>query len=140
MTAMSRRAYGYALGGLLEYRQEPPVQAETALLGVDSVPAQHPLSAPPAGYEGAVPLNALGVRIGEVRRLERDAQGRAQAVLVIGGARDVLGLFDFGGAEVRVSAERLAFGRERVAAATFANDVSAVRTDLGDASVLTAAR
>lgn len=115
------------------------------LVDIDAATAPDRQPAAFAGYEGAVLLNAMGVRIGEISGMRADAEGQLWALVVIGGVRDLLGFLDFGGSRIQVPASRLAFGKEQtsgpvmVAAATFATDLSDVRDELGDPSVLTAA-
>lgn len=69
-----------------------------------------PSGAGKEAYEGALLINAQGIRIGEVRRVSPAEAGRSEAVLVLGGARDVLGLFDWGGTRVTMPADRLLYG------------------------------
>jgi hypothetical protein len=64
-------------------------------------------------YQDAVLLNALGLRIGELDHLQTSESGPAEAVLVLGGGQDVLGLFDVGGTERIVPADRLLFGKRQ---------------------------
>lgn len=63
-----------------------------------------------AQYHGALLINAHGVRIGEVESIEARG-GQATATIILGGWRDVLGLFDLQGTRQRVPAGQLLYGR-----------------------------
>ncbi|MGK7295647.1 MAG: hypothetical protein ACNS61_07470 [Candidatus Wenzhouxiangella sp. M2_3B_020] len=69
---------------------------------------------PPVGqlqqYDGALLLNAHGVRIGEVEAVAQEGD-QATATIVLGGWRDWLGLFDAEGLRRRVPAGRLLYGK-----------------------------
>jgi hypothetical protein len=91
-------------------------------------------------YQDAVLLNALGIRIGEVVRLQPSAGGPAEAVLVLGGGQNVLGLFDIGGTERTVPAHNLRFGKRQtigavhVALATLASSARQIENTMPMAS------
>jgi hypothetical protein len=83
---------------------------------VEAAPTEHP-SLPEqrvwSDYQDAALLNAMGVRLGKVTRLQASTNGSAAAVLTLGGAQDVLGLFDIGGIERIVPADTLLFGKRQ---------------------------
>jgi hypothetical protein len=81
--------------------------AATAATASESLP---PTQETWSTCRGAMLINALGIRIGEVARLWLAEQGTLQAVLSLGGSYDVLGLFDIGGTIVTVPAHTLLFG------------------------------
>jgi hypothetical protein len=65
-------------------------------------------------YNGAKVLNARGVRVGEIRRIEND-----EAVMSIGGVAGLFGFLDFGGQEVRVPLDHVLLGEPRSIGSTF---------------------
>lgn len=85
-------------------------RAVRLLSAADAAEIRIPSATGVEGYDGAHLLDARGVRIGEVEGVED-----GEAVIVLGGARDVWGLFDLGTADarLRVPADRLVFGPAR---------------------------
>lgn len=70
-------------------------------------------------YEGAVVMNALGIRIGEVDAVGTSANGERSVAVVLGGAQDFLGFLDFGGVDVRVVADQVIFGKTKTIGSTY---------------------
>ncbi len=94
-------------------------EAERAIQeGLSTVAAESPtgagqLTARPPGsdlkrYEGAVVLDASGVRIGRIKVVNSTA-----AVLVLGGKQDLFGFINVGGHEVSVPLRELVFGEAK---------------------------
>lgn len=85
-----------------------------------------------ARYRGARLVNARGELLGELQRIEGD-----QAVVVLGGARDVLGLVDLGGIRASVPTSMLVFGpRPLLGPARVVLLTGASRTELARRAIL----
>ena len=97
-----------------EQARERLQQAADRLRGARDAVGRAAAASPPADrfeqYHGALLLNAHGIRVGEVEAIERGV-GQANAIVVLGGWRDVLGLFDTEGMRRRVPADRLLYGQ-----------------------------
>lgn len=82
----------------------------------------------------------MGLRIGEVKRLQTSGNGAPEAVLVVGGAQDVVGLFDMGGTTLNIPAKHLLFGKPQtigvvvVLLPTFASSVPRIEGTMPVAS------
>ncbi len=72
-----------------------------------------------AGYRGAILLNAVGARIGEVVEVGGDRTGAFRAVLSIGGVQNLYGVIDIGGTRTTVAADRLVYGGRGVVGARY---------------------
>lgn len=89
-----------------------------------------------ADLQDASVINAQGVRLGEIDRIEEGPDGRPQAVLVLGDGQNVLGVLDLGGQRVAVPADQLLLGkpqwlgRAHVAIPSLKADVTEVVAEL----------
>jgi hypothetical protein len=68
----------------------------------------------PDRYKGAKVLNARGIRVGEIRRIEN-----AEVIMSIGGAAGLFGFLHFGGQEVRAPLDRVLVGEPKTIGSTF---------------------
>lgn len=69
-------------------------------------------------YNGATLINAAGVRLGEVDRIQPSGNGAATAVVRLGN-QDVLGFPDLGGTQLTVPGDGLLFGNHQTLGSTF---------------------
>lgn len=113
------------------------LEVEPAGLKVLQSRGAPPLAEQAPGYLGATVITARGARVGELVGL-RTREGRVvEAVLALGGWRDVLGLIDRGGARVLVPARLLTYGEREalrptlVTIASLAPDAAALLEELG---------
>ena len=114
------------------------LQTAEQAAGKGHSPETHPLDRQRwARYEGATLINAHGIRIGEVRRIQPQVRERGEALLLIGGGHDVLGLFDLGG-DTRLSmpvdsllwGKLQAVGGVHVVLPTFEASASRIRSEV----------
>lgn len=82
-----------------------------------AIRARVPPAAVWTGFDGAALINANGARLGEVEAIS-SGDGGSLAVVHVGGASDVLGLFEIGGRTIRIPADRLLYGPRRSLGAT----------------------
>lgn len=85
---------------------------------IEAVPQQLAMDVPPPPnlqeYLGATVINAEGIRVGEVARVQD-----TELVISVGGHRNVFGFIDIGGEQLTIGPGRLLFGRKKRFGDTF---------------------